>query len=205
MATRWRRRAGGRDVPHRRSRPQRQRAHQQPRGRGNLKRGSLDETEGALQAEKLTPEAKAIITRRLGCTGGSDPFVMKAAMKGEQRLTTGWVRGNFRGDDAGKKLNETGLISMGDGDPAVAKSIAVMNEAQLGAAIDLLNPYYDQVIAVWDKPDSVQQLESLGKRVTNGEFGPMGHPLVPAVSKARASSLKAEGRMTEVRQKLAGK
>jgi cytochrome c551/c552 len=166
---------------------------------------TLDETEAALQAEKLTPEARAIIASALDKIGTDDPFAMKAAIRGEQRLTALWIKQTFHGEAAGKKLVETGLISTTEGNLKASQAIAVMNEAQLTTAVDVLNPYYDQVLAAWDKPDAVQQLESLAQRVTNGEFGPMGQVLAPAVSKARAASLKGEKRIQEVKQKLAGK
>ena len=64
-------------------------------------------------------------------------------------------------------------------------------------------PLYDQIVAAWDKPDSVAQLESLAKRVQNGEFGPMGQLVGPALAKARASELKVLTRLAETKKRLA--
>jgi len=172
---------------------------------------ALEETEAALAAGKLTPSARATILDALNTLDKDDPFAMKPAIRGEQRWTLGWVKSAFHGDDAGKKLVATGYLDFpGDAkgstpkqtNPAV-EAIGKMNEKQLHDAADLASTYYDKIIAVWNTADAVKTLETMSKDVENGQYGPIGCVFAPAGSKARASSLKAEKLITDMKQKLA--
>lgn len=161
---------------------------------------AIEEGQAQFQAGKLTPATAAPLVEALKALNPGDPFHTKDAMRGEQRITLGWVKQSFHGDDAGRQLtqNEAVVATQLAGENAeAARTIAAMNQAQLYAAVDLLSPYYDLVIAAWDKPDSVAQLEALGRRVSNGEFGPLGQVFAPAVSRARQSSLRGEERIRE--------
>jgi hypothetical protein len=167
---------------------------------------ALEESEAALDAGKLPPAARERIVAALDRLDQHDPFAMKAAMRTEQRLTTQWVKATFRGADAGRQLVATGYLTQPDSPSSTAaQTIALMNENQLHAAVDLLTPYYGKLLAAWDQPDSVQQLEALSRRVEQGEFGPLGRLMAPSVAKARASALKIEQRIRDVRAKLAPK
>jgi hypothetical protein len=166
---------------------------------------AIEETEAGLDAGKLSPAARDRILRALDALGTDDPFAMKAAMRTEQHLTAHWVKATYHGADAGKQLVASGYISDPSVPGAAAQTIALMNENQLHAAVDLLSPFYDKLLAVWDQSDSVQQLEALARRVEQGEYGPIGRVLAPAVSKARASDLKVQQRIRVLREKLSAK
>ncbi len=167
---------------------------------------AADEAEAELDSGMLTPEARQIIVAAFKAMPASDPFATKAAIRGEQRIFLGWARNAFHGPAAGKQLADACMIG-NEGAPGLqeqgaAKSISAMNEDQVHAAVDLLAPYYDLVIAAWDKPDGTAQLEKLGARVTGGEFGPMGQVFAPAVSRARDKDFQIQKRVASVVEKL---
>lgn len=169
---------------------------------------AAEEAEAQLESGKLTPEARQIVAAAFKAVPAKDPFAMKGAIRGEQRIFLGWVRDEFHGPTAGKQLAQACLVAMegsGQAELAAGKTISAMTEDQIHAAVDLLAPYYDQVLAAWDRPDGMAQLEKLGSRVQAGEFGPMGQLFGPAVSKARDRDMQSQKRVATLLEKLASK
>jgi hypothetical protein len=164
--------------------------------------------EAEAEMSVLSPEARQSVAAALTTMSQGDPFQMKGAVRGEQRMTTGWIKAKFQGPNAGREY--AAMMAPGEQAPSAAETkaqqaLSVMNGQQLSAAADLLNPYYSEALKVWDAPDSFDQLSKLGGRVEGGEFGPMGVALAPALSKARASELKAKKRIELAAAKLSGK
>lgn len=165
------------------------------------------ETESQVNAHKLTPEARQSLSEAFRLFTGADPFGIEQSINsGERQWTLGWIKNNFHGATAGKDLITTGLLEMGEGnntpDPSTA-SIALMNEAQLSAAVDLLMPYYDQALAAWDQPDAEQKLGELERKAAGGGFGPLAHIFAPALVKCHQSDLKGRATVQKALDKLA--
>lgn len=161
------------------------------------------EADAELASGLLPEEARRTILAAFQELDAVDPFAMKDAVRGEQALTLNWIKSTFDGEDAGQRL--LAMSISGDPDAKAALMIGSMNGTQLSAAVDLLSPYYDQVLAVWDQEDSVAQLQKLGERVEKGEFGPVGQVLAPALANAKKSSLRVEGIVQRVVEKLGAK
>ncbi len=167
---------------------------------------AITETEAALDAGKLTASAKATVLAAFDSLDQDDPFAMKPAIRGEQRWTLDWVKSNFRGDDAGQKLIATGLLhTTSDNSPPnpVIRVISKMNEAELHAAVDRARPHCDTAIAVWNNPDVVEQLNTLDKKVADGDFGPLASILAPSFTKARSTAEKTHKSIEQIKQRLA--
>jgi hypothetical protein len=161
------------------------------------------EAEAELESGLLSAEARRTILAAFQELDAVDPFAMKEAVRGEQAMTLNWIKATFDGEDAGRRLLAMAVFD----DPGAKASLMIgsMNGTQLSAAVDLMSPYYDQVLAVWDQEDSVAQLQKLGERVKGGEFGPVGQVLAPALDNAKKSSLRIEGIVRRVVEKLDAK
>jgi hypothetical protein len=161
------------------------------------------EAEAELESGLLSAEARRTILAAFQELDAVDPFAMKEAVRGEQAMTLNWIKATFDGEDAGRRLLAMAVFD----DPGAKASLMIgsMNGTQLSAAVDLMSPYYDQVLAVWDQEDSVAQLQKLGERVKGGEFGPVGQVLAPALDNAKKSSLRIEGIVRRVVEKLGAK
>ena len=168
---------------------------------------AMDETEAELDSGLLTPAARQTIAAAFEAMPKADPFATKAAIRGEQRIFLGWVREAFHGPHAGQELAKACQMGMegGAGEAEATRSISAMTDEQVRTSVDLLAPYYDQVVAAWDAPDGGAQLEKLGARVSGGEFGPMGQVFAPAVSRARDKDLQVRKRVETLIGRLASK
>ena len=148
------------------------------------------------------------ISSALSAIPTDDPFATRAAIRGEQRTFVGWMRDAFRGADAGKQILRTTSISNENFSPAertAATAVEAMNSDQVRASVDLLKPYYDQLLAAWDKPDASARLEALSAKVSAGEFGPMGQLFGPAVTKAHDRDAQGRQRVASLLARLASK
>jgi hypothetical protein len=165
---------------------------------------AADEAEAELGSGLLTGGAKESIAAGFKPLTGNDPFAVKAAIRSEQKVFTGWIMERYRGADAGKRAAAELLGMMEGGGPSDAgKAIAPMNEQQLHAALELVNPYYELALAAWDAPDASERLKKLGERVEAGEFGPMAKILAPSLARARENDRKASERVATVVKRLA--
>lgn len=169
---------------------------------------AIEETEQCLEAGRLSASGRATIGGALSAIPTDDPFATRAAIRGEQRTFVGWMRDAFRGADAGKQILRTTSISNENFSPAertAATAVEAMNSDQVRASVDLLNPYYDQLLAAWDKPDASARLEALSAKVSAGEFGPMGQLFGPAVTKAHDRDAQGRQRVASLLARLASK
>jgi hypothetical protein len=80
--------------------------------------------------------------------------------------------------------------------------IAGMNEAQLGALVDLLVPFYDQAASVWNDPDADQKLKGLSAKADSGGFGPLGSIFAPALTRCHDSDFKARAQVRHIIEQL---
>lgn len=167
-------------------------------------RTATEEVAAQLESGLLTPEARATLLKAFRGLDASDPFFMKGAIRGERLIFLDWIKREFAGADAGKRFMEIGAM-MGTGGPKeaeAARTISAMNGDQLALSVDLLTPYYDQVLEAWDKPDGAARLGDLERRVKAGEFGPLGYILAPSMSKGRDSSLKIQAEVEGIIDRL---
>lgn len=165
---------------------------------------ACSEVQAELESGKLTPDAKATMLAAFNNLDKSDPCSIKPCVRGEQRWCLDWIKANFRGDTAGKQLIATNFLA-GEHNGAEAgagQTIAVMNGDQLSMACDILSPYYDQVLAVWDKPDAPDQLKALSEKAAHGDYGPLGVILAPAFNRAVESTRKISAEINKTRDLL---
>ncbi len=119
-----------------------------------------------------------------------DPFGVRASVIGERELFVGWVRREFTGEDAGRKL-VVKFASIGETNSLANEAIEKMNGEELARNLDKLEGYYDGVRAAWDEPDAKERIEKLGQAVSDGDYGPLGTLMLPAFSKVHASHTRA--------------
>jgi hypothetical protein len=162
------------------------------------------EADVILMSGRDTPEARRILQAAVD-TFNDDPFHFRAAIRGEQEWTLGWMGREFTGKDAGRRL----VAALGDGwlqggtPDAVAHGLALLDEAGLRREISLLQGYYAEVQRLWDDPEAVAKLEQLEQRFSGGEFGLLS-PFAAAFSKAKSSEERAKATLERTRELLAG-
>jgi len=83
------------------------------------------------------------------------------------------------------------------------QTIALMNEAQLRASVDLLWPYYDQVVAAWEDPNASARLRNLEQKAASGDFGPLAQVFAPAVGNARGADMRVRADVARILERLA--
>lgn len=168
---------------------------------------AVTNTERLLASASLTIEQRDAILSEMRRTNQKDPFGVHFAVLGERQWTEGWIRSNFSDDDGARKLiaNLGGMLP-DNVDPQTAqhtKVIAAYNQAQLKADLDRLVRFYDQAHQRIAEPDAVQRLSDLEAQAKAGEFGMLARVFGPALSKSKASEVKAAAERTALMDKLA--
>jgi hypothetical protein len=182
-------------------------------GRGQPLIGSLvgvaiaaiahQEADLILTSGRDTPEARRILQAAVDAFT-DDPFHLRAAIRGEQEWTLGWMGREFTGKDAGRQLVAAFDGWQPSGTPeAVVQGLSLLDEAGLRREIRLLQGYYAEVQRLWDDPEAVAKLEHVEQRFSGGEFGLLS-PFAAAFSKAKSSEERAKAALDRTRELLAG-
>ena len=161
---------------------------------------AADEAQVLAESGKLTETGRDAIVAALQPLNTVDGFGAKRCIEMERRITVDYLRGMLTGPEAGKKLSEADLIQIPE---ELKKQIFELDEAGVGADLDLLNGYYTGVLRAWDDPAHAAEFAALEKKVESGEFGLIAKVLAPAMSKAKTADIKGADRVREVLQVLA--
>ncbi len=151
------------------------------------------ESQELIKSGKLTATGRENILKAVDSLGTVDPYGFKGALRGERRITVGWVRARYTGPEAGKHMVEEiqkdwGLVP---GSREELNQIAKMDEKELSKGLDQLDGYHELIASLWDLPDAPERLEVIGSRIKDGGFGPLSTFMAPALSKACSASQKA--------------
>ncbi len=162
------------------------------------------ESEVLIKSGKLSASGRESILQAAESLGAADPYGFKGALRGERRITVGWVRAKYKGPEAGKHFvddveKDWGMIP---GSKPEFKVIAQMDERALNQSLDQLDGYHDLIESMWDLPDAPARLEVLGSRIEKGDFGACSTFMAPAISRACAASKKAAAELDQATKAL---
>ncbi len=120
----------------------------------------------------------------------ADPFLMRAALRGERELVFQSTLTRFSGPDAGAMFIDS-LLQGSDQNDATrlrSKIISGWDATRLTTEIGRLNDAYDALELAWDSADPKAELDRLEARVNAEEFGPLVAILFPSTGRAYAAS-----------------
>jgi hypothetical protein len=154
--------------------------------------GGNTESEVLIKSGVLTASGRENILGAINTLGAVDPYGFKTALRGEQRITVGWVRTRYAGQGGQKLVEEIerdwGMVK---GSREELNLIGKMDEKQLKESLDQLDGYHELIQSMWDLPDAPARLEVIGSRIEKGDFGQVAKFMAPAISRACSASQKA--------------
>lgn len=154
----------------------------------------------ALEAGALTAPGRDRLLGALARFDAEDPFAMRACVKMEGALASGWLVLTFPEGRAGSRLAEWGIISADDG--AMVRRFDSMDGATLRREAERMTEYHRQAFDLWDDPQAGAKLEALGALVEAGAFGELAKGFGAAFGRAKEQSLRAEAALADARAAL---
>jgi hypothetical protein len=158
--------------------------------------GKLGEADRAKVLEALRPLKK-------------DGLRFHAALEGERRITTGWLKMEYAGPGAPARFVRDFVdLSKEQGREETrrrAAAITKLSPQEFAEAATKMDGYYAEMLKDWDGPNPKDTLASLEKRLTDGEFGPIAAVLAPAMSNVRRSYEKCAESLNSAEEALTKK
>lgn len=150
--------------------------------------------QAALPPDSLTPGQRARIADALAQFSAEDPFRTRASVAMEARLTSTWVRARLADPDSRREL-----IHFFTADDGMSDNLAHIIESgqPLHAEADLLTAAYAQTLVAWDSDDPVKSLNIVKEQLEEGAFGAVAPSILPALSNARRSDLRAQAQLRD--------
>lgn len=151
---------------------------------------AFDEMRTLAASGTLTQPARDSLVKTLESLDAADPFLTRAALRGERDLAGQSMRSRFAGPDAGSKLVEL-MMPASDQDDATrlrARIISAWDGERLIAETRRLDVAYDAMEEAWDSSDPQSAIQQFETRVGAEEFGPLAAILVPSTSRVFAAS-----------------
>jgi hypothetical protein len=131
-----------------------------------------------------------------------DPFGFRATLEGEQEWIVGWIRREFRGENAGRRLvRAASEFVVDDRYKDFILPMLAMKELDIAEHADRLGLFFAEAAEAWDAPDSVERMKHLEERLLRGEFGFLA-PFAPALSAPRQSAERAMQNLQRVKTAL---
>lgn len=151
---------------------------------------AFDEMRTLAASGTLTQPAREGLVKALESLDATDPFLVRAALRGERDLAGQSLRFQFAGPDAGSKFVEL-MMPAADQDDATrlrAKIISAWDGERLSVESRRLDVAYDAMEAAWDSSDPQSAIEQFETRVGADEFGPLAAIMTPSTSRVFAAS-----------------
>lgn len=149
---------------------------------------------------RLTAADRDAILAAMAVAEPADPFGVRRGVVMEQRVASDWIKNNFRGPDAGKRL--TPYVAMGEGNAAGVRKISGMSGDELGREVDRYNQVFEDILGAWDAPDAAARLAQVEKKLESGGYGVLGSILAPALGKAHANDVKNKAERARITEAL---
>ncbi len=164
---------------------------------------SMADTEAELLASsgKLGAADRDAIVAAMKTADEADPFGVERGVAMENRICSDWIRANFVGPDAGKRLAPYVATTGKDGGEVV--QLTAMDGEALAVEVHRYTRLLDEVVGAWNAPDAVERLRRIEEKAQAGEYGLLGRLMVPAFSKAHASDVKARAARAGILEALA--
>lgn len=162
------------------------------------------ETQKLLDAGELSREQALVIDEALGRVLTRDPFHAEEALRSEADALPAWIRSEYQGKDAGRKL--AGLIESAAGEETDEKSslgkVQRMRGEEVAKQADAMTLAYGEILKAWRAEDPIADMNAIEERVVGGEYGPLSRLLIPALQRFRTQTLDAERKLSELRGAL---
>lgn len=163
---------------------------------------ACQQVEFLINSGQMTAAGKKLLVAAIERFDTPDPWKVKDSIRGERYWVVVWLRAQLARPDGLKFFREQITPMFENPDSEDAKAILAMDAATLNAELDKGEGYYTAATAIFDQPDAQQQLKALGERVSSGEYGILCKHMLPAMSKAHESHLKALARQQDIKAKL---
>jgi len=161
------------------------------------------EAQKLLDAGEISREQALVIAEALGRVLTQDPFHAEEALRVEGESLPAWIRGTYRGKNAGRELAKlSGLLAMEDVDKGSVGKLQRMREEEVAKQADMMTLAYGEILKAWRAEDPVAEMNRIEERVVSGEYGPLSRLLIPALQRFRTQTLDAERKLTELRLEL---
>lgn len=152
----------------------------------------------------LTDAHYAQIAHALSRLDRRDPFGIKEAVRGEREIFLGWVEDRMNEDDrvAVRDLLPE-LAGEIDASAVTAMIKALDRGDNLQPEIHLAKMFYNRALAVWDKPNAIDELAELDTMLKDGGFGPLGSLLGPPLGEIHERYLDGQRLVSEAMERFA--
>lgn len=160
------------------------------------------ETVKLLDAGELNAEQAGVINETLDRVLTDDLFHSLESVQTEKIMMIAWIKGEFKGENAGQKLVKLMQTAGADGQSDIERQLGRMDSEQVAELVERMSGGYDELIAAWQADDPKAAMASVEQRLIAGEFGLLAEYLMPAIGNFRQRSLTAEQNLTQLRERL---
>ncbi len=142
------------------------------------------ETQKLLESDAINAAQAEIIGSALDRILTQDPFHSLDSLRTERTMMTEWIKAEFQGEDAGRRLAE--LLQFEDNDASPEnKALRRMNGEEITTLTDDTARAYDELLLAWQAEDPMQELSRIEANLERGEYGLVTKLLLPAVQRFR--------------------
>ena len=138
----------------------------------------------------------------------NDGYRVRAALEGERRVTSGWLKKEFAGPGAPARFVQE-FADMSPEVPAEQRqrtaALAKLSPEEFAAAASKMDGYYADMLKAWDSPTAKDEIKALDNKVDKGAYGLVAQVLAPAMSNARRSYDKAMAELASAEEALTKK
>jgi hypothetical protein len=132
-----------------------------------------------------------------------DAYGVEVALRTERDLVASLSR-QFRGPRAGSEFADMFLQMAGETDEAVEREVRALDGEAFKAQVERAVDAFDLVFEAWKAADAQAELQGLGERFSEREFGTVALIVVPAFEKAQGSDAKARAKLDALKDRVKG-
>ncbi|MCK4874156.1 MAG: hypothetical protein KAS72_15645 [Phycisphaerales bacterium] len=166
----------------------------------------LVDEQAAYMAEHdlLDTRGKAVLRDALSTFDENDPIGMLDGLEGERRTTLAWVRDNLPSEDTEATCKFLADYGASEAQPTewAAFIEAMKTDEGIARAVEGLERYYDDILALWPTDDADVRIKELSSRVTNGEYGDLARWLAPFLPRAHVQWTESRQALIEAQRRV---
>lgn len=165
---------------------------------------AIVEADWLLERTRGAGPVRAALARALDRFPPDDPFGVEAALRTERDLVASLAR-RFRGPNAGRDFADMFLAMVQSEDDTLRRrALGSLEGEQFKAEVEKAVDAFDLVFEAWGAGDPAAELDALGQRFVEGDFGTVAILVVPAFGKTYESDAKARARLEAFRNRVKG-
>ncbi|MCA9273393.1 MAG: hypothetical protein KDA31_10130 [Phycisphaerales bacterium] len=154
-----------------------------------------------LEAGALNADQSGVINEALDRVLTDDPFHSLEAIRTEKAMMIAWIKNEYQGDDAGKRLAK--ILQYENNDSSIEhKQLRRMNGEQIAALTDETAAAYEDLIAAWQADDPTGEMRKIEHKLEQGEYGLVTKLLLPALGRFREKATESEQNLRRLRSEL---